>query len=398
MAVGGLRSRFSLLLAVVLGAALLACSAPAAAPTTAPKTDAPKTEAAKPAGSPAAAASPAAASSPSAAASPAAQAAAAPAAAANVPKPVAKLPDFPSKPIEIIIPYPPGGGYDAVARQLATPLGRELGQSVVVKNVPGGNQRIAARQFEQTAADGHTIMFVGDQNIHLSTFIDPAEGFDLKTWVWVAGIRQQLPYVGTGKDSKFKTIQDVIAADKAGERIRMGNNGIGGFLPSNAVFAELIGLKNVSHVGGFGGTGDLVPALVRGDLDLHVFQPISSTAQFVQSGDIRSLLVLKPSRDPLVPDAPTPAEANLPNQEDLVAMGGQIVGFAVVKNTPPERVKVLEQATLNALADPEFLAWAKQTGVEPDLLAIGAEAMTARKKLEYAMIEKNVDVVKRAVS
>jgi hypothetical protein len=70
----------------------------------------------------------------------------------------------------------------------------------------------------------------------------------------------------------------------------------------------------------------------------------------------------------------------------------------VVKNTPPERVRVLEQATLNALADPDFLAWAKQTGVEPDILAIGAEAMTARKRQEYAMIEKNVDVVKRAVS
>jgi tripartite-type tricarboxylate transporter receptor subunit TctC len=216
--------------------------------------------------------------------------------------------------------------------------------------------------------------------------------------VWVAGIRQQLPYVGTGKDSKFKTIGDVIAADKAGERIRMGNNGIGGFLPSNAVFAELIGLKNVVHVGGFGGTGDLVPAIVRGDLDLHVFQPISSTAQYVQSGDIRSLLVLKPQRDPLIPDAPTPAEASLPNADDLLAMGGQIVGFSVAKGTAPERVKVLEQATLNALADPEFLAWAKQTGVEPDILAIGAEAMTARKKQEYELIKKNVDVVKRAIS
>ncbi|HEX3247261.1 MAG TPA: hypothetical protein VHX16_17790, partial [Chloroflexota bacterium] len=150
-----LGSRVQILVAVALGAALLACSTPAAAPTTAPKTDA---SAPKPAAaSPVAAASPAAAASPGAAASPAAQAPAAPA-VANAPKPVPKVADFPSKPIEIIIPYPPGGGYDAVARQLATPLGRELGGTVVVKNVPGGNQRIAARQFEQAPADGHTIM------------------------------------------------------------------------------------------------------------------------------------------------------------------------------------------------------------------------------------------------
>jgi tripartite-type tricarboxylate transporter receptor subunit TctC len=310
---------------------------------------------------------------------------------------VAKVADFPSKPIEIIIPYPPGGGYDAVARQLATPLGRELGGTVVVKNVPGGNQRIAARQFEQAPADGHTIMFVGDQNIYLSTFIDPAEGFDLTTWVWVTGIRQQLPYIGTGKDSKFKTIQDVIAADNAGERIRMGNNGIGGFLPNNAIFANALGLKNVAHVGGFGGTGDIVPAMVRGDLDLMVFSPISSTAQFVQSGDIRALLVLKPTRDALIPDAPTVREAGLPNVDDLEAIGGQVVGFSVVKNTPPDRVKALEQATLNALADPEFLTWAKQTGVDADIVALNGETMTARKKVEYELIRKNVDVVKRAI-
>src|SRR5215212_1293801 len=136
--------------------------------------------------------------------------------------------------------------------------------------------------------------------------------------------------------------------------------------------------------------------MVRGDLDLHVFQPISSTAQFVQSGDIRPLLVLKPTRDPLIPEAPTVREAGLQNADDLEAMGGQLVGFAVVKNTPADRVRALEQASLNALADPEFLAWAKQTGVDQDLLAINGEAMTARKKVEYELIKKNVDVVKRA--
>jgi tripartite-type tricarboxylate transporter receptor subunit TctC len=137
--------------------------------------------------------------------------------------------------------------------------------------------------------------------------------------------------------------------------------------------------------------------MVRGDLDLMVFSPISSTAQFVQSGDIRALLVLKPTRDALIPDAPTVREAGLPNVDDLEAIGGQVVGFSVVKNTPPDRVKALEQATLNALADPEFLTWAKQTGVDADIVALNGETMTARKKVEYELIRKNVDVVKRAI-
>jgi len=310
---------------------------------------------------------------------------------------VPTLPDFPSKPIEIIIPYPPGGGYDAVARQLANPLTRQLGQPVVVKNIAGGNQRIAARQFEQAPADGHTIMYVGDSQMYVSTFVEPPEGFDITSWTWVVGIRQQLPYIGTGKDSTFKTIQDLIAADKAGQRIRMGNNGIGGFLPNNALFAEALGLKNVVHVGGFGGTGDLVPALVRGDIDLHVFSPISSTVQFVQSGDIRALLVLEPNRDAILPETPTARELNVGNVEDLEAIGGQTVGFSVVKNTPLERIKVLEQATLNALQDPEFLDWAKQSGVAQDIIALSSQAMTERKKQEYDYVRKNVDVVKRAV-
>jgi tripartite-type tricarboxylate transporter receptor subunit TctC len=137
---------------------------------------------------------------------------------------------------------------------------------------------------------------------------------------------------------------------------------------------------------------------VRGDLDLMVFTPISSTAQFVQSGDIRALLVLKPTRDPLIPDAPTAREAGLKNVEELEAIGGQVVGFSVVKNTPADRIRAIEQATLNALADPEFLAWAKQTGVDADILGLTGDAFTARKKVEYDLIRKNVDVVKKAIS
>lgn len=372
---------FRSLAAGVLGLTLLAC-APAAAPAATSKPAAP---AAKPTSAPAAA--PAATDKP-----------AAPAAAEKPAQPAAKLADFPSKPIEIIVPYPPGGGFDAVSRALANPLGKELGQPVVVKNVPGGNQRIGARQFEQAPPDGHTLFFVGDTGVYVSTFIEPAEGFDMLSWVWVAGIRQLNPYVGVGKDSPFKTIQDVMAAEKAGQRIRMGHNGIGGFLPNNAVFAEAIGLKNVVHVGGFGGTGDLVPSMVRGDLDLHIYQPISSTVQFVQSGDIRALMVLKPQRDQLLPDVPTAREAGAPNIDDLEGIGGQTIGFNVVKNTPPERVRVLEQATLNALKDPEFMAWAKQSGVDQDLLSLPGAAMKAGKEKEYGIFAKNADVLRRVVN
>lgn len=294
------------------------------------------------------------------------------------------------------MPFNPGGGFDAVGRQLAVPMQNILGQPVVIKNVPGGGQRIGARQFEQAPADGHTLIFSADNNLLASTFVEPPEGFDLNNWAWVASIRRSPVAAFVRRDSPFQTIQDVIAADAAGQRIRMAHGGIGNYLPQQVVLASSLGFKNVAYVGGYTGTADIIPALVRGDVDLEVVTPISSVLQFIRSGDIRPILVLDPTRNDLVPTIPTARELGLPNLLDIESLGESNLGLAVKKGTPADRIAVLEQAVLAAMKDPGFVDWARQTGVEPDLNPLGGQAMVDVKRREYALYSQHAAAMRAA--
>jgi tripartite-type tricarboxylate transporter receptor subunit TctC len=298
-------------------------------------------------------------------------------------RPISKPTDFPTRPLDVLVPFNPGGGYDAVARQLAIPLQSALGQPVVVRNVPGGGQRIAARQFQQAPADGYTLIYASDTTLWTDVLITPAEGFDLSSWIWVNGVRKSPAFVAVPKASPWVTIQDVLLADKRGTRIRMGHNGIGGFLPTQVALTSALEIKNVSYVGGFTGTADITPSLVRGDLDLQVFSPISSTMQFVKSGEMRALLVLEPQRSPLLPGIPTARELGLPNIDDLEVAGTALSGIATPPGTPVDRAEYLGAMVMTALRDPGFLAWAREAGVEGDLQYASGAELTEMKRREY---------------
>ena len=119
--------------------------------------------------------------------------------------------------------------------------------------------------------------------------------------------------------------------------------------------------------------------------------------QFVQSGDIRVLASLEPQRISTLPDVPTARELNLPNIPDLEAIGTTTSGFAAPPGTPPERVKLLEEATLAAIADPDFQAWGRQTGMIPtELAAMPGADYAAAKKTEYSVWRKYEEAAKKA--
>lgn len=376
-----LPTRLSALVGIVTLA--VACApAPQPTPTAPPSPKPASAPAASPVGSPAA--SPAAAVS-----APAAPAVASKSSVA-----------FPTKPIEIIVPFPPGGGYDALSRQIAIPLQRDLGQPVVIKNVPGGGQRIGARQFQQSPADGHTLGYFSDTQLFVSGFVEDPQGVDLNAWRWVAGLRYHSPaVVVVAKDAPFKSVADVIAADKAGQRLRMGHNGLGGFLSTHVVLASDLGLQNVAHIGGFNGTGDVMPSMARGDLDLFVNLGVSSAYPFIQSGDIRPIAVLWPQegRSPLLPDVPNARELGLSNLQDLEFLGASRSGFAAPPGTPADVLQILEQATLKATRDPAFLEWTKQSGFETELAALPGGEFREKKQREFEFWKSHEPELRRAV-
>jgi tripartite-type tricarboxylate transporter receptor subunit TctC len=307
------------------------------------------------------------------------------------------VPGFPNKPIQIIIPYNPGGSFDALSRQLAVAMQSLLGQPVVVQNVPGGGTRIGARQFNQAPPDGHTLMYMGDDNLFASTLVEPPEGFDMSKWIWVAGVRRAPAAVFVRSSLPFRTVQDLVAYDRGGQRFRMPNNGIGGFLPVHAVLVQALGLQNVGHVGGFQGTGDMAPSIIRGDTDGVVGTPITSWLQFMRAGDVRPIVVMEAQRYPLVPDVATAREQNVPNAQDLELLVNQLFGIATVPGTPPERVRVLEWAVLTALRDPAFVQWARDRGDELDLQPSTGQQFTDLKRTAYSAWPKYTDALKQAI-
>jgi tripartite-type tricarboxylate transporter receptor subunit TctC len=388
-----LRQGFMSILAGVL--LLSGCAPAASSPTSAPAKAAATSAPASP-GAPAASpgvAKPAA----SPAASPAAQASAPPG-LGPAPKPVAKLADFPTKPLEIIVPFGPGGGFDTVARQLAIPMQKLLGQPVVVKNVPGGGQRLAARQFQSLPPDGYTLGYFSEPPLYVSTFVESAEGFDLRSWTSVAGVRKSPFALLTRKDSPFNTVDEIIAADTAGQRLRFGNEGIGGHLLQHVVLVEALGLKNAVHVGGFQGSADIAPSVIRGDTDLVFASPITSWLRFIESGDLRPIFVLEAQRNPLIPNTPTAREMNVPNAAQMEsALATFVYGITTMPNTPADRQAVLESAVLNAIHDPEFLAWAKGAGVEADLLPLPGKEFQELKFKSYDAMRTYEEALKKAV-
>lgn len=388
---GSVMSRRGLLqgaLAAVGVSLLAACQAPAQpSPTAAPA--AKPTEAPKPA-------APATTTAPvGTAPSPAAQPTTAAGSATQAPAVKPAAGGFPSKAIEIVVPYGPGGGYDSVARQLAAPMQRDLGQPVVVRNVPGGGSRIGARQFQQAQPDGYTLFYGAETYLFASTLVTPPEGFDVAAWDWVAGVRTFVAGIFVANKSPFKTIQDVLAADKAGQKLRLAHEGGGGYLEVQVITTSSLGMQNVTFVGGYVGTADISAALIRGDIDVEVLTPISSTIQFVRSGDIRPLVVLSPARSPLIPDAATARELNLTNVADLEVLGNITSGIAAVPKTPPDRLQALEQAALKAMKDPGFLEWARGAGVEADLRPTPGKEFTDVKRREFDLMRKYADPIRK---
>ncbi len=364
----------------------VACQPAAPSPTAAPTKPAATTAPAKPAESPAA----------KPAASPATAPAAKPAAAA--PKPLAKLADFPTKPLEIIVPFGTGGGFDTVGRQISVTLQKDLGQPVVVKNVTGGGQRIGARTFQQAPPDRYTLGSFSEPPLFVSTLVEAPEGFDMMKWVSVAGVRKSPFTILVRKDSPLNTWQDIVNADKAGQRLRMGNEGLGGHLPQHVVLIETLGLKNAVHVGGFQGSADIAPSVIRGDTDLIFASPITSWLRFIQSGDLRPLVVIEPQRNPLIPDTPTAREVGFPNAADLeAALATYLYGIVTVPGTPSDRVQFLEQAVLNALVDPEFVNWAKGAGVDADLFPVSGKEFAELKQRSYEALSKYQEPLRKAV-
>jgi tripartite-type tricarboxylate transporter receptor subunit TctC len=217
--------------------------------------------------------------------------------------------DFPAKPIRIVVPVPPGGGIDAVARVTAAPLAAALGQQVIVENRPGARGVIGAESVAKAAPDGYTLLVVSDL-LTIMPFVENKLPFDVRTSFAPVSLLATQPLVLAVHPSvPAQSVRDFIALARAKPgALSFGTGALGHYLAGE--YLKKVAGFDITHVPYKGGV-PAVTDLVGGQL------PAALTGQspmisYVRSGRIRALAVTSKARSAALPDVPTLAEAGVP--------------------------------------------------------------------------------------
>ena len=257
---------------------------------------------------------------------------------------------FPTKPLRIIVPYPPGGATDVAARLVAPRLAEELKQNVVVENRPGASGNLGMVALLQSPPDGHTLAMslTGMVSINPTTY--SKAGFTAADFTPVARVSLAPLVLVVPAESPWKTMGDLIAAGKAAGKggLPYGSTGAGGI---SHVASELVNAaadSNFTHVPYRGGA-PLAQALMANEVRWGLLGTADARAQ-IQGGKLRALGQLRATRSELWPDVPTLTEQGVRGGVDF----DMWFGLVVPSKTPASVVTLLNDKVARIVAEPDF--------------------------------------------
>lgn len=283
---------------------------------------------------------------------------------------------YPSRPVRLIIPFPPGGPADIFGRLVAIKLSQTLGEQFVVDNRGGGNGNIGAELAARASADGYTLMLLPSA-LAANASLYSKLPYSLTTdFTGVASLGTFPLLLVTHPSVPAKTVYELIALAKSkpGE-LNFASAGSGGGAHLAAeTFALAAGIKMV-HVP-YKGTGPAVLGLLSGQVSL-MFASVPSGIQHVRAGKLNALAVTSAQRSPALPELPTLAEQGLPGYELL-----SWFGVVAPAGTPPEIVKRLNEEIHKVLAAPDFQERLKDEGGRALLMTPEAFSEFIRRETE----------------
>ena len=265
---------------------------------------------------------------------------------------------YPTKPIRLVVGFAPGGAADTVARALGDPLGRALGQPIVIENRAGAGSSIAAENVAKSPPDGYSILIASPASISVNPALNSKLNYKPGDLLPITKVSTSPLLIVVNPATGITSVRELIAAAKKEPgKLNYATSGIGSAPHFGAaLFSQITGVEMV-HVP-FKGGSPAVVSLVAGDTQLSFATP-PSVLPMVKAGRLRALAVTNIERSPLMPEVPGMTEAGVP--EFSIAFW---YGIFAPAGTPPEIVKKLFDAITVAAQRPEVKATLAREGTE----------------------------------
>ena len=291
---------------------------------------------------------------------------------------------YPSRPVRLILPFPPGGPTDILGRLISERLGAQLGQPVVTENRGGAGGNVGAEAAAKSPADGYTIVLVAP-SLAISPTLYPKLNYDPVKDFAPISLVATVPNVVVTQTSHPATLREFVAAAKA--KPGTMNFGSGGSGTSNHLAGELFNLltgAKLTHVP-YKGVNLAMQDVIAGRIDFVVIG-VPAAAPHVKAGRLRPLAVIAPQRLPALPEVPTVAEAGLPGFEVTTWYG-----ILAPAGTPRPIVARLNSELIKVMQSPEMKE--RLAGIGTDPVTNTPEEFAAYIKAE---ITKWGDVIRKA--
>src|SRR5690349_611885 len=270
---------------------------------------------------------------------------------------------YPDHPIRLVVPFPPGGGYDAVGRPFADKMKPLLG-SMVVENMGGGGSSLGAAAVARARPDGYTIL-LGGSSTHITEAIlksrplyDPLKDLEPISNVVVSAFALAIhPAVPA------RTLREFIDYAKANPgKLSYGHAGVGSLNHlTGELFKSLAGTPDLVHVP-YRGSGPATADTISGQVAMVTPAVTGPLLEFNRTGKLRILAVTSPTRLIAAPDIPTAVEAGLPGM-----ISQQLIGLFAPSGAPKEIIEQIAQATRTATAEAAYRQMLIESGFEPDV-------------------------------
>jgi len=299
---------------------------------------------------------------------------------------VAHAQNYPSKPIRLVVGFPPGGGMDLAARVYAASLAEPLGTAIVVENRPGATGIVAGEVVAKAAPDGYTLLVGASGQMTINPVIIAKHPYDtVRDFAAITTLAQFPMVIAVNPQFPAKSLAELIALAKSKPGELAYSHGGATHQVAAEMFNQAVGIRmrNIPYKGGAPAVG----AAVAGDVPIVVVDSAAASAQ-VRAGRLRVLAVTSAARTPLVPDAPTVAESGVPGYDIAVW-----AGLFAPAGTPEAVVSRLYREALRAMGSQDTKAKLANIGMDPGGLAPDQLAAMIKADIaKYAAIVKAANI------